>query len=115
MAQKVQVLLTDDLDGKQADETVLFGLDGVTYEIDLSDKNAKVMRDALAKYVGVARKVARGGASGRPRGGSRASTPRTGPDPKAVREWAATAKIDVPSRGRIPAEVIAKYEAANKG
>jgi hypothetical protein len=110
MAQKVQVLLTDDLDGKDADETVLFGLDGVSYEIDLSTKNAKGLRDALAKYVAVSRKVGTKSA-GRP---GRGKTPRTGPEPKAVREWAAGQNIDVPSRGRIPAEVIEQYEAAHK-
>ena len=59
MAQKVQVLLVDDLDGGEASETVSFALDGSSYEIDLSGKNAEEMRDALAKYVGAARKAGR--------------------------------------------------------
>ena len=67
MAQKVQVLLVDDLDGGEASETVSFALDGTSYEIDLSGKNADELRDVFAKYVGVARKAGRsGGSSGRP-------------------------------------------------
>src|SRR3954466_14011530 len=66
MAQRVQVVLEDDLDGGKADETVLFGLDGTTYEIDLSKKNAAKLRDALGGYVGSARRV-----SGRRGGGVR--------------------------------------------
>ena len=62
MAQKVQVILVDDMDGGSADETVSFSLDGVSYEIDLSTKNAAAFRDSLAQYVGTARKV--GGRSG---------------------------------------------------
>src|SRR5512138_1573289 len=61
MAQKVQILLTDDLDGSEAAGTVRFGLDGTDYEIDLSEKNESVLRDALAQYVGSARKVSRSG------------------------------------------------------
>ena len=56
MAQKVQVLLVDDLDGGEARETVSFALDGVTYEIDLSEANASKMRDQLAKWIGHARR-----------------------------------------------------------
>ena len=57
MAQKVQVLLVDDVDGGTADETVTFGLDGVTYEIDLTSDNAAKLRDALAPWVANGRKV----------------------------------------------------------
>src|SRR3954447_26296405 len=65
MAQKVQVILVDDLDGGSADETVSFSLDGVAYEIDLSDKNAAAFRDSLAQYVGLARRVGGRAAAGR--------------------------------------------------
>ena len=57
MAQKVQIILEDDLDGGEADETVSFALDGTSYEIDLNEANATKMREALAPYVGHARKV----------------------------------------------------------
>ncbi len=63
MAKKTQVILIDDLDQGQADETVTFGLDGSTYEIDLSSKNAAALRDALATYVGAAHRLARGGSA----------------------------------------------------
>ena len=60
MAQQVQVLLIDDIDGSEGAETVTFSLDGVSYEIDLSTKNAAKLRDAFATWVGNARKVRRG-------------------------------------------------------
>ena len=60
MAQKVSIILVDDIDGGDASETVQFGLDGTSYEIDLSDKNAGALRDALSGYVGHARKVGSG-------------------------------------------------------
>ena len=71
MAQKVHIVLVDDLDGTEATETVSFGLDGTSYEIDLNDKNAAALRDALAGYVGHARKV-----SGARRGAPQRSRPR---------------------------------------
>ena len=57
MAQKVHIVLVDDLDGSEATESVSFGLDGTSYEIDLNDANAARLRDALAEFVGHARKV----------------------------------------------------------
>ena len=65
MAQKVNIVLVDDLDGTEATETVAFGLDGTTYEIDLNDANAAALREALSGYVGHARKVTGGGRRGR--------------------------------------------------
>jgi hypothetical protein len=105
MAQKVQILLTDDLDGSEANSTVRFGLDGTDYEIDLSDSNESALRDALAGYVGAARKVSRSGKPFR--------RVATGPDPKAVRAWAESNGIDCPPRGRIPRAVVEKFEAAH--
>ncbi len=109
MAQKVQVVLVDDIDGGSADETVAFALDGVTYEIDLSKKNAAKLRDEFAPWVGSARKVTstRGRRSGgRPRSG------RSG-DTAAVRAWARENGIAVNERGRISADVLAQYQAAH--
>ena len=57
MAQKIQTLFIDDLDGGEAEGTVRFGLDGTDYEIDLSAPHAKALRKSLEKYVGAARKV----------------------------------------------------------
>lgn len=106
MAQKVQVLLVDDLDGGEADETVAFSLDGTTYEIDLSDKNAEQMRAALAPFVGGAR---RAGAGKRRRGRAPSNRERSAD----IRAWAKSRGIKVNERGRIPAQVVAQYEAAH--
>lgn len=109
MAQKVQVVLVDDIDGGTADETVAFSLDGSDYEIDLSKKNAAKLRDALSPWVGSAR---RAGGRGRRRAG-RGRAGRGSGDSAAVREWARSKGIEVSERGRISAEVRAKYEAAH--
>lgn len=110
MAQKVQVILLDDLDGGEAEETINFAVDGSNYEIDLSKKNAAKLRDVLAPYVASARKA---GSSKRTRGRSRASSGRTsGTDTAAVREWARGQGLKVSDRGRIPAEILEKYEAS---
>jgi nucleoid-associated protein Lsr2 len=106
VAQRVHIVLEDDLDGSTADETVTFGLDGVTYEIDLSKKNAAKLRDALAGYVGVARRVPGRGARRRGRSGS-------GPSASQVREWARAHGYEVSDRGRVPADVRAAYDAAS--
>ncbi len=118
MARKVQVILSDDLDEDvPADETVSFSLDGTNYEIDLSEKNAKELRDAFSRYVQAARKVSRGGGSrasggGRSRatgGGGRMDREQAG----ALREWARKNGHNVSDRGRIPASVVDAYEAAH--
>lgn len=107
MAQRVNIVLEDDLDGSPADETVTFALDGATYEIDLSSANAGKLRDALAPYVGHARRASgRRSPSGRTQG-SRAGAKR---DLADVREWARQNGHKVSDRGRISAEVQAAYE-----
>lgn len=113
MAQKVQVLLVDDIDGGTADETVTFGLDGVTYEIDLTTENATKLRDALAPWVANGRKVTGRSASrsaARPSTSSRAA--RSG-QAQEIREWAKANGYEVSERGRIPAEVKKAYEDAH--
>ena len=112
MAQKVQIILEDDLDGGEADETVSFALDGTSYEIDLNDANATKMREALAPYVAHARKVT-GSRGGRRSSGRSAAGPGNGPTPKEIREWARENGHEVPDRGRIPAEVREAYDAAH--
>ena len=107
MAQKVHITLEDDLDGGDATETVTFGLDGRTYEIDLNDKNAAALRDALAKYVGGARRA--GGRSG---AGAKRHT-QMGPSAREIRDWARSSGHKVPDRGRIPADVREAFEAAH--
>ncbi len=114
MAQKVQVLLLDDLDGSEALETVSFSLDGTAYEIDLSKGNADGLRDALAKYVGVARKAGRTSAgrqsSGRSRASGGAAIDRD--QAAAIRAWAKKKGLQVSDRGRIPASIIEQYNSA---
>ncbi|HEY2201162.1 MAG TPA: Lsr2 family protein [Solirubrobacteraceae bacterium] len=108
MAQKVQVLLLDDLDGSEATETVTFGLDGVSYEIDLSSGNAGRIRKELAQYVEHARKA--GNAQARRRrqrnGAGREQSAR-------IREWAKSRGFKVNERGRIPANIVQEYDAAH--
>lgn len=110
MAQKVNIILVDDIDGSEATETVTFGLDGTTYEIDLNDKNAAALRDALATYVGHGRKVGAGPRRGRR---SSASAAANGPSAKEIRDWARANGHDVPDRGRVSAEVREAYDAAH--
>lgn len=113
MAQKVQVLLVDDLDGGEAEETVKFGIDGTNYEIDLSDSNAHALRDALAQYVGVARKMGRAstvrGVAPRNRGASSATSDRE--QNRAIREWAKRKGLEISDRGRISQEIVDRYHA----
>ncbi len=108
VAQKIQTLLIDDLDGSAAEDTVRFGLDGTEYEIDLNAEHARALRDALARYVNAARRA--GGARRAARGGRRASA--SGLNTTEVREWAKAQGIDVKDRGRVPAEVVARFKAA---
>ncbi len=111
MAQKVQVLLVDDIDGGTADETVTFALDGVSYEIDLTSAHAAELRDALGTWVGHARKVGGRASSGRGSSGG-SSRPRRSSDAGAVRAWAKENGYEVSERGRISAEIRDAYEAA---
>jgi hypothetical protein len=123
VAQKVVVTLVDDLDETEADETVEFGIDGTTYEIDLSDANASKLRDELADYVAHARKTSGRRRSGGTRaaaapaaaparkGGGRASVDRE--QNQAIREWARKEGMNVSERGRIPSEVSEKYHQAH--
>lgn len=107
MAQKVQVLLVDDLDGGTAEETVSFSIDGRAYEIDLSGQNAAQLRGVLEPYRESARKA---------RATDRKTTARAANSRERsaeIREWAKSAGIKVNERGRIPANVIEKYEAAH--
>jgi Lsr2 len=109
MAQKVQTLLIDDLDGSDAEGTVFFGLDGRQYEIDLSTDHAEDLRAALARYIGAARKVAgtarRAGQNGR-------KTPASSTSNTDVRTWAKAQGLEIKERGRVSADVLARYRAA---
>ena len=109
MARKTYVELIDDLNGEKADETVNFALDGVAYEIDLSEGNAAKFREELGSWVEKARRVggrrSRGTASGAGRSGSN--------DSARIREWAREAGYEVPDRGRISGTIRKAYEEAH--
>lgn len=111
MAQQVKVILVDDLDGGSADETIRFSLDGSAYEIDLNKSNVAKFRDALAPYVGAARKATRGGGSARaPRRAGSANRRGRAAD---IRAWARSKGLEVNERGRIPARVVDQFDAAH--
>lgn len=107
MARKTFVELIDDLSGEKADETVSFALDGVAYEIDLSEANASQLREELGTWVEKARRVGgrrtRGTASGR----------SSSNDSARIREWAREAGYEVPDRGRIAGTIRKAYEEAH--
>jgi hypothetical protein len=109
VAQKIQTLFIDDIDGSAAEGTVRFGLDGTEYEIDLNAGHARDLRDALARYVDAARRVS--GGARKPARGSRRG-PAGGLDTTGVREWARAQGIEVKDRGRVPADLVAKFKAA---
>ncbi|KQZ83267.1 hypothetical protein ASD56_13240 [Microbacterium sp. Root166] len=118
MARRIVHQLVDDLDGTILEigegETVLFSLDGVAYEIDLTDGNATALREALAPFVAAGRSVS----SGRGSNGSGGSAPRkrrrtNQQDFSAIRAWAKDNGHQVSERGRVPASVLEAYEAAH--
>lgn len=109
MAQKVHIVLEDDIDGSEATQTVSFGLDGSSYEIDLNEANASALRDALASYIGHARKVPGASRRGRRSSSSSAQTHSA----REIRDWARSNGHKVPDRGRIPAGVREAFEAAH--
>jgi len=106
VAQRTQVLYVDDIDGSEAEGTVRFGLGGADYEIDLNKKHADQFAKALSPFIAAARKVPSSRRTGR---GTR--SPRH--DLSGVRAWAREQGIKVSDRGRIPADVLARYEAAH--
>ena len=114
MVQKIQVLLVDDLDGGSADETVGFAVDGTSYEIDLSSGNAAKLRDAMAPFIGHARRAGRVPS----RGASVARNSRPGirvdrEQTQAIREWARKSGHKVSERGRIPATIVEAYNSSH--
>ncbi len=118
MATITTTTLVDDLDGSEAADTLEFALDGVSYEIDLSEENAEKLRDALAGYVASARRVD-GGRRSRARAAKPAKAARgtrTAPDREqtaAIREWARANGYEVSERGRLSANVLSAFEAAH--
>jgi hypothetical protein len=108
MAQKIQTLFIDDIDGGTAEGTVRFGLDGTEYEIDLNARHTEELRKMLADYAAHGRKV--GGTARRAPRGRRSGADVV--DTAKVREWAKGNGYDIKERGRVPANVVEKYKAA---
>ena len=109
MAQKT--LLVDDLNGDEAVETVIFGIDGDHFEIDLNAENAKDLRDAVAPWVEAGRKLPKSAVAGVPTRKSNTVSAKSGVDNKAVRLWAAENDIQLAERGRIPADIVERFKA----
>lgn len=106
MARKTQVILTDDIDGSEATDTVSFGLDGVAYEIDLNDENAQRLREQLAVWADKARRV-----GGRRNTGTRNASSSN--ESAKIRAWAKDNGYEVSERGRIAKGIRDAYNAAN--
>ena len=104
MAQKILITLEDDVDGGEASETLSFSLDGVQYEIDLSEQNAAQLREQLAPWVGSARRV-----GGRRQTSTASSKKRD--DLDEIRSWARENGYTVSDRGRVPQSIAAAYDA----
>ena len=108
MVQRTQIVLEDDVDGGPADETVKFGLDGVTYEIDLSKDNAEKLRDVLASWIGHGRRT-----GGRKGGRGARAMRSTRSQANDIRAWARDNGYQVSGRGRVPAAIRSAYEEAH--
>ena len=109
MAQKIQTLFIDDLDGSEAEGTVRFGLDGTHYEIDLSTDHAKELRTVLASYIEAARRVS--GTARRP-GQNGRKRPASDINNTDVRAWAKSRGLEVKDRGRVSADILAQWREA---
>jgi hypothetical protein len=106
MAQKVQTLFIDDIDGGDAEGTVRFALDGTDYEIDLSAAHSAELHQTLDGYIRHARRTGAARRAARGRAAAQAL------DTHKVREWAKDNGFDIKERGRVPADVVASYKAA---
>jgi hypothetical protein len=108
VAQKVLVEMVDDIDGSAASQTVPFGMDGVQYEIDLSDENATNLRDEFARYVAASRRT--GGRKVRSVAGTTAPSTSDRERSREIRAWALANGWDVSERGRIPSNVVTAFD-----
>lgn len=117
MASKTFVELIDDITGEPATESVRFGLDGIDYTIDLSEDNAAELRSRLAAFVESAQRMkhTKGGTTARAtEKRERSSKPGLGREQnQAIREWARAQGEKVNERGRIPAELVVRFQEAH--
>jgi hypothetical protein len=115
MAKETFVRMTDDIDGTEATTTIIFGMEGRQYEIDLNEKNEAALKKALAKYIGAARmigKMPKPPTNGHARAGGTTPARASREQLQAIREWARKNGLEVSDRGRIPASVVEAFEAA---
>lgn len=108
MAQRVQVQLIDDITGEEAEETITFGLDGITYEIELTAENARQLREQLRPYLESGRRT-----SGRAGSRQRSETPGSKDDVRRIRQWARENGYKLSDRGRISRGIVEAYRMAN--
>ncbi|MEU4426921.1 Lsr2 family protein [Actinoplanes sp. NPDC024001] len=113
MARQVITTLIDDLDGKKADRTVEFSLDGVSYTIDLSEANAGKLRKALDPYINAGTRLGRTTGRIASRSGAPVRTAGSRDENRLIREWAIRNGHKISERGRIPQEVSNAYRAAH--
>lgn len=110
MAQKYEVILIDDIDEGEADETLTFGLDGITYEIDLNSEHAAELRESIGTWISYAREIpSRGQRGGK---GARRKPRQTEVDAGDVRQWARKNGHKVSDRGRISSSIVQAYKEA---
>ncbi|MBB1032669.1 Lsr2 family protein [Dietzia sp. SLG310A2-38A2] len=112
MAQQFQVRYIDDIDGTELGEeanSISFAFEGKEYSIDLSDENAEAFREVMAPYIDAGHRVT----GGKSKPARKAAAKSGSGDTKAIREWARENGFDVSDRGRIPADVMEAYAAAN--
>ena len=111
VAQRTTVIVTDDLDGSEGADTVTFAFEGIEYQVDLSESNAKKLKKALDPYISAARKT--GGRRSSGRRSSASSSRSSSSDTAAIREWARSRGLQVSERGRVPQSLRDQYAAAN--
>lgn len=112
MARKTIQMLVDDIDGSEATQTVTFGLDGATYEIDLNDEHAAALRESMEEWVAKAHRVA--GRANRRRGAAAGRSSTSSSENQKIRDWAREHGHEVSDRGRISAEIREAYAATLK-
>jgi hypothetical protein len=112
MAKQIVTLLTDDIDGSKADRTVEFSIDGISYTIDLSEKNAGKLRKALDPYLAAASRIGRSSTARITSRGSAPAPSRANRDQnQAIREWANKNGYEVSERGRIPTSIVEAFHS----
>ncbi|MDR2348463.1 MAG: Lsr2 family protein [Bifidobacteriaceae bacterium] len=112
MVQRVQYLILDDLDGSEGAETVIFSLDGVVYEVDLTKEHAEELRRGLEPWIKAGRRAKGAKPAARAGRAAKPAKEATG-DTAKIRTWALEQGMEVADRGRIPREVRRAYEAAH--